>query len=174
MRPKGKLFVLLVLLTAIGLVTASGAFTTVSAERTADVSVANDTDALLGLEPNQTSNNGGQYAQFNNDQMEITLTEANLNADTEVDFVFNITNNGAETVYIWITKTGANSQYVDFYDGTVSSGTNITTDTNAQTLNSGDQMSVSIQIDTQGATLSANDVLLTDVTIHADKENPSP
>ncbi|ERG92237.1 MAG: hypothetical protein J07HQW1_02272 [Haloquadratum walsbyi J07HQW1] len=47
MIPKGKLLALLLAFTAVGGLAATGAFTTVQADRTADVTAAGDSNALL-------------------------------------------------------------------------------------------------------------------------------
>lgn len=180
MRPKGKLFALLAIFAAIGLVTATGAFTTVSATRTANVTVAGDADALLALEPHSGAN-GQAYAQLNNDQLEINLAGdfdsdgvsgggVNPDALTEVDHVFNITNQGSQSVEIYITKTGNNNQFVQFYNGTVagpSNGANITTSSNKNTLGPGFTAQISMEIDTRGSGLTGSDEILSSITIHA-------
>lgn len=173
MRPKGKLFALVAVFAAIAVVTASGAFTTVSAERTATVTTAGDASALLQLEPADT-NNGDLYASTPSGQLEISLENVNLNAHTEIDYVFNITNNGNEDVYIWITKTGTNNQYVTFYDGEASTGTVINDSSNAQLVTSGSSLNVSMTIDTRGSSLAPDAELLTDIEVHANSTDPSP
>lgn len=178
MRPKGKLFALLALFAAIGLITASGAFTTVSAERTADVNTAGDGSALLALEPHQSSANGaGQYAVNNtNNQLELQLTPdegatgVNLNAVTEIELVFNITNQGNQEVDVSIIKQGANSEYVEFYAGTASSPFNnqIDNSSGVETLSPGDTAQISMKIDTTTASsLDGDEELLSDITINA-------
>lgn len=172
MRPKGKLFALLAVFAAIGLITASGAFTTVSADRSADVQTSGDSSALLAMEPHGSSSNGA-YATTSGNQLEISLTEANLDATTEIDLVFNITNNGQQDVYLWITRTGANSDLVGFYNGTVSSGSNITTSSNRDVVSPGETIEVSIEIDTTDSGLTGSDELLSEITIHADESDPN-
>lgn len=185
MRPKGKLFALLAIFAAIGLVTATGAFTTVSATRTANVTVAGDADALLALEPH-TDANGQAYAQLTtDDQLEINIAGnfdqdgvtpggVNPNALTEVDNVFNITNQGSQSVEIYITKTGNNNQFVQFYNGSVvgspNPGTNITatgSGGNLDTLSPGQTAQISMEIDTRGSGLTGTEEILSSITIHA-------
>ena len=188
MRPRGKLFALLAIFAAIGLITATGAFTTVAASRTATVNVAGDGQALLGLEPYQGPNGYGPsidssaakdnsygYAQLNGGQLEINLAGfhnnnigqgVNLNATTKLDHVFNISNQGTQTVSVSIEKTGANNGTVGFHKG-ISSGARLD-EGNSQTLTSGQTIPVSIVIDTTGHPgLGTTDELLSSITINA-------
>ncbi len=179
MRPKGKLFALLAIFAAIGIVTATGAFTTVTAERTTNVTVAGDSSALLALAP-ADSPNGNAYAQENNGQLELSLngdfsgtvdgSGVNLNARTTVDTVFNITNQGSQDVGVYISKIGPNAGLVQFYNGSVGSGLNMTSSSNAQTVSPGETITVSIEIDTVGAGLSPGDQLVSDIEINADAD----
>lgn len=76
MRPKGKLIALLVMFVAIGLVAGTGAFTTVSAERTAQVNVAGDENALLQLQPN-----GSTYGVDGNEYIDTTGNDIVIDFD---------------------------------------------------------------------------------------------
>lgn len=167
MKPKGKLLALFLVFGAIALVTASGAFTSTSVDRTMTVTVANDSAALLGLAPNSTSQNGG-YASFAGDQIEITIEDANLDADTHVNHVLNVTNNGQSDVQIWVTLTGPNTAPVSLWEGPSQTGNNIVSQSNATTVTSGNTISVSVRIDTRGASLSAGSTLVDQVTFHAE------
>jgi hypothetical protein len=167
MKPKGKLLALFLVFGAIALVTASGAFTSTAVDRTMTVTVANDSAALLGLAPNSTSQNGG-YASFTNDRIEITIQDANLDADTHVNHVLNVTNNGESDVDIWVTLSGDNPNTVTLWNGPVQSGSTIVNQGNATTVNSGDTISVSVRIDTRGAGLNAGNNLVNQVTFHAE------
>lgn len=114
MKPKGKLFALLAIFAAIGLVTATGAFTTVSAARTAEVNVAGDGAALLKIGPVSGSANsdttpasgGNPYFQVSNGEATIDLSNVNLNAQTSLVDVFLIENQGTQTVTVWIETDG--------------------------------------------------------------------
>jgi len=111
MIPKGKLLALFAIFLAIGGVAATGAFTTVSAERTADVSTAGDSSALLGL----SAASGSELAADGTDQVQITLDSGqgasgvNLNASTSEDATLTITNNGDDTATVWIQASAAPS-----------------------------------------------------------------
>jgi hypothetical protein len=97
----GKLFALLVVFVAIGLATATGAFTTVQADRTATVSVAGDEAALLALEPVP----GSPASIGNNGQLQIELENVNPDAVTTFEQVINVTNNGEDTVVFYVHET---------------------------------------------------------------------
>jgi hypothetical protein len=113
MKPtKGKLFVLLALIGAIGLVTATGAFGSVTAQRTADVSVAGDDAALLGLEAGSAP--GASTFITGTDEITIDLSNVNTNATTEVPNSLNITNRGDAEVAVSISTSGSNTAAIAF------------------------------------------------------------
>jgi hypothetical protein len=179
MRPKGKLFALFAVFAAIGLVTASGAFTTVQAERTVTVDTAGDANALLAMEGNSTSNNG-DYVNNNNGEVVIDFSQSNIdgvssenpegvniNATTNVSHMLNITNQGSQTVDVYIDASDVNDQSnnltVEFYQGD-SPGTSLD-NSNQVSLDSGDTQSVGISIKTTGnVSVSGN------VTVYADAQ----
>lgn len=119
-RLKANLFALLAIFLAIAMVTATGAFSSVSATRTAEVNVAGDGAALLQLQPYPGPNgynpsDGGSltnsegYAQLTNGELQINLlgdfdgdgvigAGVNNNATTDIQAVFNITNQGTQSV----------------------------------------------------------------------------
>jgi hypothetical protein len=182
MRPKGKLFALFAVFAAIGLVTASGAFTTVTAERTADVSTAGDASALLAIQP-EPGPNGQEYATTNNDQVvEIQLINdtagssgVNVNATTEVDNIINITNQGSQDVGVYITRSdeGGNEQLVTFYADSSYSNNMTGISGNAETLSPGESVTVSMEIDTTGGSISNDQTLLSEITIVAEQSAAS-
>lgn len=202
MRPKGKLFALLAIFAAIGLVTATGAFTTVSATRTAQVNVAGDSAALLQLQPTSGPNgynaadsgsptDSHGYAQLNNnDELEINLggfgsnvagSGPNVNATTDLQAVFNITNQGTQEVNVSVDDDGPHQDLVTFYNATgfggaggknsggleTNPGSGESTGSVA-TLGVGQTLVVSIYVDTTGQSLSDGDQLISNVTITAD------
>lgn len=173
MLPKGKLAGLIAIFAAIGLITATGAFTTVTAERTATVSTAGDASALLALNPVNDD-----YAQISGGTLEIAIDGSfgnqntgagvNLNALTEIDAVFNITNQGTQQVDVWITTNGSNSNTVKFLDGPATgNGQVIDSSSNAHTLDVGDSVEVSMEIDTRGTGIGADEELINGITVHA-------
>jgi hypothetical protein len=160
-------------------VTASGAFTTVTAERTADVNTAGDANALLAIQPGDGPNGNNGYAEqtgdgtielsLNGDFNDQSAAGVNNNATTEVDSVLNITNQGTQPVNIYIERTGDNHpEAVTFYEGEAG-GTNITSSDNsaAVTLSAGNTKNISMTIDTTGTQVTDSDELLSDITIYA-------
>jgi hypothetical protein len=130
MIPKGKLLALLLAFTAVGGLAATGAFTTVQAERTATVSTAGDDTALLQIKPAT----GTEFASSTGDEVQIDLSGnanspggVNLDAQTLDDGVLTVTNNGNGPVTISATATEASgpSATIEFYvaDSEVASGT---------------------------------------------------
>lgn len=166
MKPKGKLLALFVVFGAIALVTASGAFTSTSVDRTMTVGVANDSSALLGLSPNSTSQNG-DYASFSGDQIQVDVSNANLDADTHINHVLVLQNNGNSDVEIWATVAGDNPGAVTLWSGPVGDTQVPTSQDPAITLTPGDTTSISIQINTTGLGLVDGDNLVDTVTFHA-------
>ena len=169
---KGKLFGLLAVFAAISLVTASGAFTTVSAERTATVNVAGDESALLALEP-AAGPNGGEYARIESGELELNLagynssaTGVNPNAVTDFDSVFVITNQGTQEVAVNISDSGPNNNSVTFYNGSVS---NTLEDGGSETLSPGESVVVSIEVDT--TEVDGTPTLIDEITISAEATN---
>lgn len=108
---KGKLFVLLVIIAAIGLITATGAFGSVTAQRVADVSVTGDDAALLGLQAG--SGFGGNFIS-GTDEISIDLSNVNTNSTSEFPNAINITNRGNEVVAVSISVSGANTGAIAF------------------------------------------------------------
>ena len=114
MIPKGKLLALVLVFGAVGTLAATGAFTTVEAERTANVTVAGDANALLAVQPIE---DGGDSDFINQQSTQGQAFEINLdgdndgvntNATTTAEDIFSITNNGEESVTVWInTENGA-------------------------------------------------------------------
>lgn len=121
--PRGKLLALVTIVVAAALVTGTGAFSTVETERTANVQVAGDANAYLGLEPHEDGN--GQFAEQNEEGMlEIKFTEehetekggqgVNPESRTSFDNVFTITNQGTEKAQV--TVTGGTEEAISIYD----------------------------------------------------------
>lgn len=164
--------VLLVVAGAIGATIATGAYSSIAADRSVSVSVAGDDSALLRMTPHSGPN--GLYAQQTGaGEIEIRLDGAlggssgmNLNGTTTLNNVFNVTNQGTQTVGVWITKTGPNANLVSFQTagGAAMDGSSA----NAQPLAVGATLEVTIVVDTAGQTLSAGDVLLNSITVNAD------
>lgn len=190
MRSKGKLLALIAIFAAVALVTGTGAFSTVEAERTADVNIAGDSSALLGLEP------AGSGHLIDNQSNEVAITLAgntnnpggvNRNAITTVnrtDFL-KITNNGADEVELGIQASTKSNVEVYFVVGSgttsldevssISVGSVSTFDPskkypiqdNDVTVESGNAIYVGIVIDV-GAVSTDDEIITDDVTITAE------
>ncbi|MFA1610208.1 hypothetical protein [Halobellus rubicundus] len=173
--PKGKLLALVTIVAALGVVTATGAFTTVSAERTAQVSVAGDSSALLALNPTSGPNGDGAYAAEENGLFQITFGEnigsgVNMEAQTDIQDVFTITNQGTQNVSISINDTGDHPDAVTFYNVSVD-GEKATTsafEDGDYYLDSGETVTVSIYVDTAGLDVDDEDFLIETIEITAE------
>ena len=87
----------------------TGAFSSVEADRSVSIAVENDADAYLGLQKLDNSN-GNQYASSNNGTIEINIDSSgnggagvNKNAVTTFNELFEITNQGTQSVLVYIT-----------------------------------------------------------------------
>jgi hypothetical protein len=169
MRRRTRLFVVLAVFVAGFSIVGSGAFSTVTAERTVSVDVAGDDAALLELDPHSGPN--GAYAGLNDGQLEIDFDAVsadgiNQNASTTLENVFNVTNSGAQSTSVYITKTGENDGLVTF---NTSDGTRIDGGSgNAVSVGTGETIEVTIYIDTTGQNLASGDTLLDSITVHAE------
>jgi hypothetical protein len=117
MIPKGKLLALLLVFTAVGGVAATGAFTTVQADRAASVSTSGDSSALLQIEPASGTefaekDSAGEVAINFNDN---SANGVNLDSETLDDGVIKITNNGDESVTISASTETVSGATIKFY-----------------------------------------------------------
>ncbi|ERG89496.1 MAG: hypothetical protein J07HX5_01661 [halophilic archaeon J07HX5] len=152
--PNEKLLALVLAFAAVGGLVATGAFTSVEAERTADVSVGGDQDALLGLDPIDRSS-FVQNADTSSDTFEIDLADDQLNTNgtTNAGPVVSVTNNGQNTVQLVVNVSGGiiSSDDVDVAFYTNDSGVS-TGDT--------DPISVDTVIDEYNAFFDSTDYLI--------------
>ena len=169
MRRRTRLFVVLAVFVAGFSIVGSGAFSTVTAERTVSVDVAGDDAALLELDPHSGPN--GAYAGLNAGELEINFDDVsadgvNQNATTTINNVFNVTNSGTQSTSVYITKTGANADLVTFE---TAGGTRIDGGSgNAVIVPVGETVQVTIKIDTTGRNLASGDTLLDSIMVHAE------
>ena len=82
----------------------SGAFSSVEADRSVSVSVENDADAFLALQPSDNVN-ADEYVEETDGTLEIGIDDSgnggsgvNFNAKTTFDGLFKMTNQGTQTV----------------------------------------------------------------------------
>jgi hypothetical protein len=162
---------LAIVLLTMGVITAAvygtGAFSTLTAQRNADIQVAGDAASYLSIKPSHGPN--GEYADLRGGKLRVSVGSAldgkgngvNKNAVTVVRDIFTITNQGSQSVGLWITdKTGS----VTFTGGpqeTVVEGKR-----HAVTLNPGDTLSVGLTVDTRRANGAVPE--MTAISIHAD------
>lgn len=167
--PRGKLLALVTIVAAAALVTGTGAFSTVETKRTAEVEVAGDKNAYLGLAPHDGDNSNGQFAhQNNNGKLQIQFnqeraTEAggqgvNPESITTFDNVFTITNQGTQDVEV--TVTDEEGKEISVYDS--ETGDEI----NKKSIDPGSTIDVGITIDASDKT--AGDGFTEDITIKAE------
>jgi hypothetical protein len=158
---------LAIVLLALGVVTAAiyatGAFTSLTAQRNADVAVAGDASAYLSLKPSSGPN--GEYASYDaHGQLQIVLgddaTGGGVNRDAVTIFrnVFTITNQGSQTIGLWLTD---GSDAVTFQVN----GQSIEGKGQAIEIAPGTTKSVGLVVDTRQ--VSENQDLLGSVTFHS-------
>jgi len=90
----------------------TGAFTSVTAERSVDVAVAGDQSAYLALEKVSSSPNT-EYLDTSGDTVSFALDGTdeggqgfNPNAITRIDDLVKVTNQGTQSIYFWVNIEG--------------------------------------------------------------------
>ncbi|WP_435067011.1 hypothetical protein [Haloplanus sp. C73] len=90
--------------------TGTGAFTSVTADRGLDVTIEDDNSAMLGLGPAPGNSNHPNAAYLTSDgssgEIDIDVSNVNTDAETWIDSLFQITNNGTQDIWVWFTLTG--------------------------------------------------------------------
>jgi hypothetical protein len=100
----------------------TGAFTSVTADRTVEVNVAGDASAYLGLEPVSASPNSA-YVDVSGGEVSFDFSDSNSNvggdgfnpdATTRVNDLLRVTNQGTQAANFWanIENLGAGSDFV--------------------------------------------------------------
>jgi hypothetical protein len=166
--------ILLVTITLASLSAAlmTGAFSALTADRTATVSTAGDADALLALQPENEA-----YARLDEGTLTVAIDGSfetggegvNANSLTQVEDVFRITNRGSAEIAVWITTSGRHTGTVVFYDGPPHDDSRVAIDhpRNAHVLGPGEDLVVSMEVDTRGLHLARSERLIDRITIHA-------
>ncbi|MFW5950324.1 MAG: hypothetical protein ACOCR6_03135, partial [archaeon] len=155
----------------------TGAFTSVTAERAVDIQVAGDADAFLALD--RTSHpNSQDYIHKNGDQITLALDETkgggsgfNEDADTRIDDVLRVTNQGTQTINFWVTFSGGtdfDNDNLYFYpagdtEDKLNDGEGGDT---VLGLTPGESAKIGVYVDTDGLTKDTSDEELT-ATFHA-------
>lgn len=181
-RARGKLLALLAVFAAIGLATATGAFSSVEADRTATVNVAGDQAALLQLNPvsGLGSSDGGagdqDFVDYENGQITFRIDQINTDAETDLGFVFEVVNTGEDTVGFYVDDTELHDgQYsnvgdndvifyrtleddpdnAEFGDGNGKSIESVEGD-NSINIEPGESLKIGIKLNTEGADVSGS------------------
>jgi hypothetical protein len=145
-----RLALIVAALTVTATIPMTGAFSSVSADRTVSVAVVGDESAYLGLEPTDAPD--GAHARISGGELELVFDGSasgvsgeglNRNAETLFTDVFRVTNRGSQTVGVTIEN---GSRRVQFHanDGTQLDGPE------AVTLAPGDSTTVDIRFETGG------------------------
>lgn len=166
-----KIVALLAIAGTLTLATATGAFTTLDATRTATVQTVGDESALLALNPDDDTD----AAYIGGDGMlRIEYADAMLETSMTMNDLFTITNNGENDVVVWIEV-----QYEDGYGDILTfDGENSETGDqaslanldNSLELSPGDEIEVDVTINTGGLGDDDEETPLIDsIVIHAEK-----
>lgn len=177
-----RLATALIALVLVGLVVPTGADF-----QGADDAFGDEANVLLTPHPGPN----GEYASFETDgNLSVDLTDPSLNIDaqTGIEDVFLIANNGDRSRQVWLTHNASGA--VSFYIGAKQSTTEFEKDRDSRasensqhelgrqsiegfennvTLESGETQAVSVRIDTSSDALRPGDFLLKEISLHTVK-----
>ena len=104
----------------------TGAFTSVTAERSVSVAVADDSEAFLSLSKISDSANSQDYVDANGNQISLVLDESgnggsgfNANAETRIDDLLQVSNQGTQPINVWVTFSDESTEESTFNDNTL-------------------------------------------------------
>jgi hypothetical protein len=165
-------------LTAAGAATiGSGAFTTAEATRDASVEVADDATGYLAMQASGGPN--GRYAsQASDGTIGLDFSGSGnggsgvgTTSEYNFDNVFQITNQGTQTVYVWVNFSGSNFDDSNLYlypngsrETKLNDGQN-----SVLTLGSGESADIGVHVDTDAGTSTGSPTM----TINADVDKPT-
>jgi hypothetical protein len=164
------------------LLTGTGAFTSVSADRAVSVSVADDSDAFLALAPSSGPN--GTFATETGGTLALDFSDTDaggegLGTDSvyEFDDVFRVENQGTQPVYVWSTFSGASGNFdangaatdIWLYPNGDSQDKLRDSDDDVLYLGIGQSAEIGVYVNTTDVT-SDQDLTM---TIHADADSPA-
>jgi hypothetical protein len=172
-------------LAGAGGIIGTGAFTSVAADRDLTVAVADDSDALLRMAPCSGSPNSGYATETSDGLLALNLSSdsqtanggqgVNPEATTVIRDVFEICNQGTQTVGVWleidpIENGNGNDAVTLTRDGELIVG-----EDNAVCLDPGDCVCVGIEARTQGIADDVNNLFQpvsdgSEVVVHADAD----
>ncbi|WP_459192479.1 DUF4350 domain-containing protein [Halosimplex sp. J119] len=147
----------------------TGAFSSAAANRQMTVSVADDADGLLALEPGEGPN--GEYADDTGDRLQIAFGEGSTgltsNSVYAFDDTFEVVNHGTQPVYVWteVTTDAFTDEELYLYH---SDRTAPLDESAAAEVAVGNALSLGVYVDT-GAEL---DTYTVDLTVRATAEPP--
>lgn len=171
--------------------TGTGAFTSVSANRTVDVDVADDNDALLALDDVDSSPNA-QYVTADGSEgtLSISLDEhngnvlgegVNDNAVTRINNLFSVQNQGTQPVTVTASETGDYPEATTFAVNFSTSHPNLpfwgpnnatfhylNPERRNATIGVGETVYVSLEVDTTAVDVSVGDTIISGLTISAE------
>jgi len=160
----------------------TGAFTSVEADRSVSVEVADDADAFLMMEPSSGPNSEYATADGGTIALEFTDTDAGgsgVGTDSvyQFDDVFRITNQGTQPMYVWATFADASGNFtpdgsdtdIYLYPNGDSDDRLRDSDDDVLYLGVGQSAGIGVHVDTTSVTKNQE---LT-MTINADAENPA-
>jgi hypothetical protein len=139
----------------------TGAFTSVTADRTVDVEVAGDANAYLGLEPVSGSPNSA-YVEVNSGEVSFDFSSSNPNtsgdlgdgfnpdAVTVVDDLLRVTNQGTQDVNFSVDLSGLNTGNADVTISTDDLGGESDLVANSITMSPGEEIILDLEVDTIG------------------------
>lgn len=154
-------------------VVGSGAFSSISANRSVDLRVARDPNAYLGL----NERNDGERSRIGDSQLRLRfpgLTESapgdgpGSNSIYEFDDSgFIITNQGTQQISIYAEQAEESAPYIEIYDITDEDKQGLT-ESSPASLSTGGSVTVGIRIDTRGAS-SRTELYSRTLTIRANE-----
>jgi len=155
----------------------TGAFTSVSADRTVAVEVADDSSAFLMFDPGLKSSTNDAFASYEDGQLILDFDETevggegvNHDAVSQFDQVFKLVNRGTQAVNIWFEH---DLPGVTFYRFDPDSNS-LDGPSNAKIgLAAGGHMKIGVEVDTTASGAGDVDALSGTVTIHASAESPT-
>ena len=143
---------------------ASGAYSTITADRHTTIEVATDPDAYLGLSPIDTPNSDNYATIDENGHLAIDIEEnpngghgVNSNSTTWFDGLFEICNQGTTTVGVYVESY--ENDHVDLYHQDDSTRPSLVGEEQAITLAVGDCVVAGIRTETHGVDATGHDPL---------------
>jgi len=157
-----------------GAVAGSGAFSTVEAQRTVDVSTTGDASALIALSGNSNSIVSTETVA-GSDLLTIENSELNERAMTKFNAAFTVSNNGTNDADFYVDSStvqvqDANGNSVNVIEFEAN-GSSIVGSSNSYDLDSGNSVDVTISIDLRPAGLDGSTLeSISEVTFVAEEQ----